>query len=295
MTIENNMYENNHEQTQIENLKNLILTSEQYKDHPFTHAEDQGSYVFELESEDKKLVYFGSKHTNDPGDPLFEKIEEKFKETNPEIVYVEGISRVHDEKELMRDELKKMTTEDAKKYGENFFALKLTADAEQNIDFESPEPDFSSELQFLQSGDFSNKDIFTYYMYRDIDQYQRQHKVKDSEECIKYLASYFKRFRQSSSWNEEELNFLENELVSELNVSDEKHYSEQVDPIPWKGQRQTVINEISRASSNFRDRYIFERIAEGLKKYNKIFVVYGSAHAVKQEPALRGLLHQENH
>lgn len=270
-----------------QNPQDLLLTDEQYRETAFAKNE-QRSYVFELENGEKKIVYFGSSHTNDPEDPLFQQIQEKFQESAPEMVYIEGWRSANERKEQIRETLKKENIEDVKKEGESHFALKLAVDA--GADFESPEPDFSDEINYLLEKGFSKKDIFYFYMYRDIDQYLRQNKNRSMDECAKYLRPYFARFKKDSDWEENELNLWQEEILSELNVEDDEKYNSAVDPIPWEGKPQIVLNEISRNSSNFRDRYILQRIIEGLKKYNKIFVVYGSAHAVKQEDALRAAI-----
>lgn len=136
---------------------------------------------------------------------------------------------------------------------------------------------------------FSKENIFKYYLYRDIDQYQRQNHERSEDKCKKYLEPYLAEFRTASGWDTAELAELEQELLSELEVDNRLKYLSQVDPIPWDGNRQTVLNEVARASSNFRDRFIVERIAVGLEKYDRLFVVYGASHALRQEPALRAL------
>jgi len=271
----------------IEHLKELILTDEQYREHPFATTESERAYLLELKKGDKQLVYFGSPHIYDPEDPLFEEIQRKFVEFKPEIVYVEGREFINTQKDKVREVLGKESLESVKLDGESHYVLKLAVDAE--IDFESPEPDFSKEIAALLEKGYVKKDIFTFYMYRVIDQYQRLHGEKSIEGCKKHLGNSFRQFRKESGWEAEELDKFESELVSELDIEDRKKYRRQVDPIPWEGNPQSVINEISRQSSSFRDRFILERITEGLKKYSRVFVIYGSAHAVKQEPALRSL------
>ena len=272
--------------------EDLILSNEQYKETPFAVEGKERFYLFEIKSQGKKIMYFGSPHTNDPSDPVFEEIQKRFDEMKPEIVYVEGWSSVNKNKQKVREVIGAQDVEDAKMEGEPHFVIKLAVDA--GADFESPEPDFSAEIAHLLGKGFSKKEIFQFNMYRVIDQYQRQYEDGDIEGCKKYLEAYFHDFRRHSGWEQAELDSLENDVIAELDIDDKQKYNSQVDPIPWDGVPQTVINEVSRSSSDFRDRHIFSRIAEGLKTYNKIFVVYGSAHAVKQEPALRALLEKSN-
>lgn len=272
----------------MENLESKILSNAEYRDTPFARSESERTYVFQIENGEKKLVYFGSDHTNDPEDPIFGQIKEQFDLLKPDIVYVEGMRFINSNPSKAREIMSEVSTEESKKDGESHFALKLAIDA--GTDFESPEPDFSEEIKFVLEKGFSNRDIFCFYIYRDIDQYLRQNKEVTIEECKKYLEPYIKRFRIDSDWESSEIDNYVEEIFSELDVNDHDKYNREVDPIPWEGKPQTVFNEISRNSSNFRDRYIFERIREGLKTHNKLFVVYGSAHAVKQEQALRSLM-----
>jgi hypothetical protein len=53
-------------------------------------------------------------------------------------------------------------------------------------------------------------------------------------------------------------------------------------------------NEVSAESGRIRDEHIIERLAEGLKNHNKLFVVYGREHAVVDEPALRYMFENMN-
>lgn len=277
----------NSEKARIEKLKSLILTNRQYQEHPFAHQERERAHIFELEGGGKKLLYFGSDHLVDPNDPMYDDIKAKFDELKPDIVYVEGMDDLEKQKAWMKESLLKESLEKTKESGEPLFTLKLGIDAVADI--ESPEPNRSQEIKYLRDKGLAKPDIFNYYMYRVIDQYLRQNSNRNIQACAKYLRPYLDRFRRASNWDPGELGALEQTLISDLNVEDEMFYHGQVDPIPWHGKQLTPINEVADQCSLYRDQYIFERIAEGLKTHKKIFVVYGSAHAVKQEHALRAL------
>ncbi|MBP6914270.1 hypothetical protein KBB74_02145 [Candidatus Parcubacteria bacterium] len=285
MSFEKPTFENN--DSKIEELKGLILTSEGYMKTPYAmNAEKGDPYTFNLSNKEKELIFFGSPHINDPESPIFDSIKEKIEETKPDIVYVEGIPSI----DRIKEEIGSLTLDEAKKQGESIFSLKLAI--ENNINVESPEPDFSKELEYQTNQGFSKKDIFNYYMYRIINQYQHNNENTNVEECKNILKQRFERFRKQSNWDEKELEIMEKEIIDQLDIKDNK-YSNETDPIPWEGKPQTVINEVSRSSSNFRDKHIFEEIAKGKEKYNKLFVVYGSGHAVSQEPALKALFEKE--
>lgn len=279
------------EHERIESLKKLILTGQELLDHPFYNPGEAGrNYIFELSNGNKKLLYFGCHHTNNPDDPMFEEIRKKLEELQPDIVYIEGMQEINDNREHTIEKRKDTTLADTIKDGENLYTLKLTIDA--GIDFESPEPRQSERILYLLEKGFSRSDVFKQQMYSVIAQYQRHHKKECTlEKCKEYLVPFFRQFRNNSQWESDEIDSLEQQLIAELDLKDTK-YRDQVVPNPREEVVQTLINEISRASSRFRDEYALERIAEGLKKYDRLFIVYGSAHAVRLEPALRALLLQ---
>lgn len=290
MTERSRIEEVRHGSVSIESLKDLILSSEEYRGHPFARSEHERTYVFELTRGDAKLVYFGTSHTNDPDDPIFDEIKKVFDELQPNMVYVEGQEYINDAKESVRERMKEMSVEESKIQGEHRFTLRLAA--ESGADFESPEPLLREEIGDLLEQGFSREDIFRFYMYRGVDQYQREYDFRSLDACIEYLQSHVQRFEEDSGWERAEIADFFERVIRDLDVGDMKKYHEQVDPIPWEHGSQTVVNLISRRSSYFRDRKIFQRIAEGLENGARVLAVYGSAHAVKQEPALRAYMHR---
>ena len=55
--------------------------------------------ILYLEQNEKKLLFYGSIHSNDPDDSMFEDIERRFLELQPDIALVEGL--VYDCKKSM--------------------------------------------------------------------------------------------------------------------------------------------------------------------------------------------------
>ena len=269
----------------IEKLKGLILTSEQYRDQPFAKSEDR-TYTYTLDNGSRRLTFFGSQHLYDPSHPMFSEIKGLFEKEKPDMVYIEGWEQINHQKEDVRKMGKETSFEDAAREGESHFTLKLAVDAV--ADFESPEPHHAAEIAHLLDQGFSHEEVYNFYAYRQIGQFQQQHENSDAESCKEYMSRYLDRFARDSNWSEEELQSYRDKLFAELDLTGDI-YSQQTDPIPWDDRPQTRLNDIARASGRFRDEYIFERIVEGLKTHDRIFVVYGSAHAVVQEPALRAL------
>lgn len=272
----------------LEEAKKKILSPQEYTQHPFANHGRGETYVYQVEGGGKKILFFGADHSNNPAHPMFAQIEENFKAVKPDLVYIEGWQGLTQADPGVRNMVTEKTFEEAKKEGEPFFALKRAMEAD--IAFASPEPGSLQQLEYLEAKGFSRRDIFFFYTYRQIAQYQRENNTASEEESKKYLQRFFESMRRRSGWDSSELTVFEQELFGELDVSDDQKYADSVDPMPWKDRPQTVYNDISRSLGRLRNEYIFERIAEDLKTHTSIFVVYGSGHAVVLEPALHALL-----
>ena len=84
-----------------ETPKYKVMSYEEY-----AKREHDVPYVYEIVIGEKKITYFGADHSMDPRDPMFDQIARKFKETSPQIVFVEGISVLAVRKEHMLGKLK---------------------------------------------------------------------------------------------------------------------------------------------------------------------------------------------
>src|SRR3989344_6497306 len=97
------------------------MTFEEYQGH-------ETPYVYEVKKDAKKITFYGAAHSYDSKDPQFKEIEKKFKEANPEVVFVEGMNSLSIEKII--EELKGKSDEKViQEMGEQGFTLKLAAKA----------------------------------------------------------------------------------------------------------------------------------------------------------------------
>ena len=83
---------------------------------------------------------------------------------------------------------------------------------------------------------------------------------------------------------------LSRDLTDNLDLSDRDFYRQSVDPMPWPDAPKLPTKAVAAASTQFRDQYALIRIQEALIRHNRLFVLYGSGHAVSLEPALRKLM-----
>jgi len=280
----------NHAET-LEPVLASIMTAEEY-----SHTEHATPYIFELQTGDKELRYFGSPHVRDPKNPLFAEIEAAFNEANPDIVFVEGVS-VRGDKTKFDERVKAASREEAIEHmGEPGFTLKLGV--EKEIEWRSPEPTDEDLYNDLLAKGFSKEQIFAWDVFHILPQYNR---LMDKKGFKPYVQGFVERFKQATNWEgfdysyERAIQLGEQILGRSVDVENEPDALDFIDPIPWeeKKDKQTILNRIGEASSLFRDRKIVSAIADALKTHKRVFIVYGASHAAMQEPALRKLLEQK--
>ena len=124
------------------------------------------------------------------------------------------------------------------------------------------------------------------YFCRQIVQIQNRQDIRDFEEFIvyDYLTGLKKSGLPIDNPENEYYKLMENYKYlfgSEMNWKEFK--PESVLPI----YNNTILNEINRTSVNFRDLHIVNEIINELKKNDKIFVLIGGSHVIKQEPLMK--------
>ncbi len=267
-------------------LISSILSFEEY-----SKIEHEVPYIFELKKDGKELVYFGVEHSNDISNPQFDQMKQKYNETKPDIVFVEGFDSLDQKKEKAIEYIQKNRTEDlTKDFGESGFALKLVIDS--GADFASPEPQFKVEINHLLEKGFLKEDIFAFYLYRQISQYSRSSEKLSAED---YLMLSLNEIKKETNWQNFDYSISHLQEIGK-NIWGEKGdiYNEEisldrVDPTPRDDHKdmQTIIMKVAQASNQFRNGYMIQKIQEVFKSKKKLFIVFGASHGVMQEPALK--------
>lgn len=250
-------------------------------------------YEYTLKADDRELAFFGPRHTNDPSDPIFEKIRQHLNTKKPDLVLVEGMEAIN---KLSPAQLKQLTdltpeTDAIKKHGENFFTTKLAID--QGIKVISPEPSDLSAIQYLEQQGLPRDAIFAQQVASIITQYARTQTKPDFET---YVSRYLNRMSIQFSWNDFDFSldhFKQIHLALfnvPFNLENTALYKAASDPIPWEGKPYGPTNQVAASWGQYRDRHIIDTIQDSLDTHKNIFIVYGASHAVIQEPALRKLM-----
>lgn len=268
-----------------------IMTFEEYAGH-------KTPYVFEVEKGSKKIVFYGSPHSYDPKDPVFSEIKEKFKELNPEVVFVEGMNTLATEKKQILEKLRGQDNETViRERGEPSFTLKLADQA--GAETESPEPNFTEEIQYLVEEGFQKDEIFAFYTYRQVDQYYRTPKEISLED---YLRPHMKEFQGSADWKYfdysiEHLKEIGNTIwgkagdISKID-EDESRWNPVTAEVPR--ERWTNINVIAQKSCYFRQNFILQRAEKVMKEKDRLLIVFGASHAYMLEPVFKVIFEKNN-
>lgn len=247
-------------------------------------------YVFNVEFGTKKVTYFGAEHSLNPESMMFARIEEEFKKADPQIVFVEGMYFSSDKQGAI-EKYKNIDKESViKNHGESVYVFKLAADA--GIEVDSPESTYKDEITSLLQQEFSKEEIFCFYGYRQIN---GLHRLADKSKFNEELTRYISIFQRESQWENfdysiEHLEKIGKSVWGEVRGAIMTNDRYRTIPVPPEDKKLlTVINRINQGVTHFRDCNVVRRIIEALKTHDRLFIIFGSTHAVMQEPALRYL------
>ncbi len=243
-------------------------------------------YVFEIKRGGQNLFYFGANHSRDIRDDQYKKLEEywrNFLDTtkgNDRIVFVEGALRqvwTDPQTSILKDSEAGFIT---------FLASK------EGIEISCPEPDAKSERDFLLTK-FSNDEIQYYYFARIIPSWYKLPEPRPTfESHMNMYQMAAKKGVSEESWSgyDFSLDNMKSVHKSLFDQDFDEHDKDFILSVINPMTEKTIINKIARASSRFRDVSIVSNIVEEWQSGRDIFVVFGFAHAVLQEPALKKML-----
>jgi len=283
------------------------MSLEEYKEWGGKELEEKAKIeypFYKIEGKGKTVFYFGADHSNNPADPMFEKIRSEFEEAKPDIVFVEGLMELQRNREEASRYLKNANYKEViKEMGESGFAAKLAV--ENGTEVICPEPEWSSEITHLLDQSFSKGEIFVFYFYRQFNYWKMnlasERKGQDARKTFcEYIKRYLQGFQQAAGWDDFDYSPERAEQLGEeiwggkFNFDDKDFYEDKISPDPQTKTDQKAerarINDVAAESDLFRDVYIVNKLGEMLRNHNRAFIVYGGSHAVMQRPAIKKLL-----
>jgi len=264
----------------IQQIENLMYS---YGDWNKVARGKGQNYCFEIEKKNQSLFYFGANHSRDINDPQYEKLQaywqkffEKTKEKNS-IVLVEGGARqIHENEELAvrRDSEAGLITLLASKAG---------------ITTYSPEPDPLDERKYILEK-FSEDELNYYYFSRLVNAWHNMPEPKSPFE--KYIERYSQKKSEIKNWADygfplEEMKKVHRKIFKrDFDQNDKDLFALLINPT----KEENPLHQVVRATSTYRNICVVQEIEKLWMDGKNIFVVYGGAHPILQEPALRKLL-----
>lgn len=231
-------------------------------------------YVLEIDTGKGHLFYFGAAHTYDVADPQLTRIEAAWDGFRPDIAFTEGgfppIEKTRD-----------LAVRNAGEAG----LVRFLA-ARDDVPTTTLDPSRAEEMATL-SPIFGRERIKLGHLLRAASQFRaRNGREKIDDEMQRILAIYAQTPGLMGSPR----------TVAEIEESfarllpghgDFRHaQSSWFDP----AKRENVFNDIARASSDYRDRYVVDRLVRHVQAGQRVFAVMGGSHVLMQEPALRSRL-----
>lgn len=233
-------------------------------------------YVVEIKSKEKQLTIVGSNHSNNPNDKLFLIIDSLFKQTNPQIAFNEG------------GEFKIYSTKDSTILNSWEPGYLIFLCQKKGVLRKSIEPPNDMEIEEILKV-HSNEEVFLFYAYRNACQLKRQIRNKSKSQLELNFSKYLNKIGRitfDKSDEEVEYRMLFNSLYEKYFQNDfsfsEVNY-DQISPFLYKSN----LNQINREIANIRDKYMIREIYKQLEQYDRIFIVLGASHVVRQESVIR--------
>ena len=255
----------------------LLLTDEEYK------AKFEGNhptpYIYHLAKGQQVLFNFGVRHSRKPDDPQWEELAREWNEF---------LSAANDKRMVLFEGSRLLAPEGDRdatilKFGESGVLVLLAKSSGASFDW--PDPTFKEEVAFLKQN-FDTDAVAYFFFARSAGSWLRAGTMGTFDEVIRKAADAGRRIPGAPTDVSAYATIHERIFGKPLGYDQQETIIRASAPV----YHDSVINDIARADSRFRN----ERIVLKAEKYwndgYSIFMLFGTAHAVIQEPALRALV-----
>jgi hypothetical protein len=230
-------------------------------------------YVLRIAGNRGELLYYGVRHTYSPDDPQVEEIEKLWTAFRPDIAFNEGGNPPI---ESSRDEA-------VRKGGEG--ALVRFLAARDNVPVTTLDPSRSEEVAHLKQR-FPAEDIKLFFVLRGVAPFTNRGAEGSLEKEIERVLGIY---NASPGLMGPPRSLDEVAAAYRQRLPGHGEYKDT--PMSWFDpvRTETFLNDISREGSEYRDRFMVEKLTSHLQEGHRVFAVVGGTHVVMQEPALRKL------
>jgi hypothetical protein len=247
-----------------------IMTWAEYASLQRSGQHPEWPYIFQPRTRRGALMYFGARHTFDPADSQVARIQKEWNRFRPDIAFTEGgfppIA----------------TTEEEAVHNAGEPGLVRFLAARDNVPTTTLDPSTAEEVASLSRA-FSREQIKLFFVLRGVSQYLQRAGVLGLEpESTRILGVFSKTPGLSGSPRN----------IEELQAAYRRYFPgatsyQEVQP-SWFDPTVTAtfFNDISRASSEYRDAYMVRLLTQHVSDGQRVFAVVGGSHVVMQERAL---------
>ena len=237
----------------------------------YSRLRPEWPYILRFDSSVGALFYFGAAHTFDPADAQFALIEQEWNQFRPDIAFTEGGF----------PPIMSTRVEAIRSAGEPGLVRFLAA--RDNVPTTTLDPSRAEQVAELTRY-FSREQIKLFFILRAVNQHvQRAGESGLPAELDRLLGIYAVTPGLSGSPRTiEELDTAYSQSVPHR-VGLEEVEASWFDPVA----SETIFNEISRASSYYRDLHMVRLLTGHVADGHRVFAVVGGSHVVMQEAALR--------
>lgn len=224
-----------------------------------------------------ELIYLAAGHSNDFGSATINLVDELFSRYQFDVLLIEPIPFSSGESpKWFLEEAKSGLHETFIAGGESSLAV-IYAD-KKKIPFYSGEPDHPDTYQRLRAKGYSDQDIISFYLVRQIPQWVRSHQSTDhllEQKAPAFTKQYCKTFaivkcpslEDVSAWY---LKHIGHPLTVHV-------HNDEVAPVSGS---QSLPHRISSDVGFIRDHFTLQVIETLLLKHKRIAVIYGAGHFI---------------
>jgi hypothetical protein len=226
-------------------------------------------YVVDARAGASRLVLFGTRHSSDPGDPMFERIEEAFSALAPAFAMHEGTQpALEPQREIA-----------IRRHGEaGLVRLLASRAAIGTASMDIPLPDEAA----LLVRKFSQREALVFLVVRQLASFNRKTARMDFDG---YFADFFALIAPAIGLDTIEWPLVEAEHRRMLGTTLMHAEVTGVETDPMRDALPT--QRIATFSNRMRDEHMLRRLLDAVDKHDRVFATIGVTHAVMLEPALR--------
>lgn len=248
-----------------------LMTSDDY-----AKVKHSRPYVLRIRTETTTILYFGIGHTRDPKDPQLKTAADLWDTLKPQVaIHESGSPRLEstlDNSVLMNGE-------------PGWVGFKAKS---EELPLESLDSSKAQQAEVLAK-QFDPEILKSFYVLQNIYEYLRRPVERQRNTIDAVATANIVRLSAIPALKGKPTNAAELRAILQRVVSPDARI--ETPPLSWFDpgltEKRTTFNDIAKASSLLRDRFMIDRVVELAQGNRRAFIVMGASHVVMQEPALR--------